>query len=209
MPAPPRKLGTPVATGPRTWVQTERAAHEAWGELTMKSPRAAQLMHRLVSLMGHQNAVVIPQKTLAKLNRCSERTIRNALGDLVRDRWVKVIQLGAAGTVNAYVVNASVAWGEDRNQIKMAVFNAAVIADAEDQPKDALEPIDLRRVPMIVPPEEALPVGEGEPGAQIALPGMEPVVTSTREAAEHQLLGYIQDLVRRLGKDTQEPPGSP
>lgn len=67
MSSPPDKLGTPVVSGPRTWVQTERAAHEAWGDLTLKSPRAATLMHKLVALMGHQNAVVVPQKTLAKL----------------------------------------------------------------------------------------------------------------------------------------------
>ena len=55
----PKELGTPVSSGPRTWVQTERAAHEAWGNLTMKSPRAAALMHQLVANMGHQNAVVV------------------------------------------------------------------------------------------------------------------------------------------------------
>lgn len=32
---------------------------------------------------------------------------------------------------------------------------------------------------MIVPPEEALPVGDGRPGVQIALPGLEPVIEST------------------------------
>jgi hypothetical protein len=65
--APPAKLGTPVKAGPRTWVQTERAAHEQWARLVMSSPRAAALMHHFVALMGHQNAVVIPQKTLARL----------------------------------------------------------------------------------------------------------------------------------------------
>ena len=84
MASPPAKLGTPVHSGPKTWVQTERAAHEQWSLLTMSSPRAAAVMHRLVSIMGHQNAVVISQKTLAKMMGCNERTIRRAIDDLVK-----------------------------------------------------------------------------------------------------------------------------
>ena len=175
--APPAKLGTPVHSGPRTWVQTERTAHEQWASLTMRSPRASALMHHFVALMGHQNAVVIPQKTLAKLMGCSLRTMQYALADLVRERWVQVVQLGASGTVNAYVVNSNVAWGEQRDlRARLAVFNAVVVGDLEDQPSDALEAPKLRRVPVIFPPEKSLAVGEGEPGAQIALPGMEAVV---------------------------------
>jgi len=174
--APPAKLGTPVHSGPRTWVQTERAAHEQWSALTMRSPRAAALMHRFVALMGHQNAVVVSQQVLAKMMGCSLRTVQYAVADLVRDRWVQVVQLGASGTVNAYVVNSNVAWGEKREHLRLAVFNAVVVGDMEDQPAAALDVPELRRVPVIFPPEEALVVGEGEPGAQIALPGMEPVV---------------------------------
>lgn len=171
------KLGTPAASGPRTWVQTERAAHEAWGKLTMKSQRAAALMHHFVANMGHQNAVVVSQKTLAKLMRCSTDTIQRAIRELESDRWIEVVRLNGPGTVAAYVVNATVAWGEKREHIgRLSVFHAAVVADAEDQPEGALDRKELRRVPILVPPEEALPVGEGEPGAQIALPGMESVV---------------------------------
>lgn len=180
--SPPAKLGTPVKSGPRTWVQTERAAHEQWAKLTMRSPRAAALMHHFVALMGHQNAVVIPQKTLAKLMGCSLRTMQYALADLVQERWVQVVQIGASATVNAYVVNANVAWGEKRDHRgRLAVFNAVVVGDLEDQPAGALDAPDLRRVPVIFPPEESLPVGEGEPGAQIALPGMEAVVEGPGE----------------------------
>lgn len=175
--APPVGLGAPVAAGPKTWVQTERAAHEAWSKLTMTSPRAAALMHQLVANMGHQNAVVISQKTLAKLMGCNTRTVQRAVSDLAEGRWVRVIQLGTTGTVNAYVINSAVAWGEKREHIgRLSVFHAAVVADADDQPEGTLERTDLRRVPIVVPPEEALPVGNGEPGAQIPLPGMESVV---------------------------------
>jgi Crp-like helix-turn-helix protein len=179
---PPQvKLGTPLASGPRTWVQTERTAHEAWGRLTMKSPRAAAVMHRLVAAMDHQNAVVVSQKTLAKMTGCSVETVKRALKELHSERWIDIVRLNGPGTVAAYVVNSAVAWGERRNLIGvLSVFHATVIADADDQPEGALGRTDLRRVPVIYPPEEALPAGDGERGAQIALPGLEPVIKGHR-----------------------------
>jgi hypothetical protein len=181
-----KQLGAPLAGGPRTWVQTERAAHEAWSALTTRSPRAAALMHRLVSLMQNQNAVVVSQKTLAKLNRCSVETIKRAVRELHNERWIDVVRLNEPGTVAAYVVNSAVAWGQERNLIGvLSVFHATVVADAEDQPEGTLGRTDLRRVPVIYPPEEALPIGDGEPGTQIALPGMEPVIEGASAIPEH------------------------
>lgn len=135
------------------------------------------LMHHLVARMGHQNAVVIGQKTLAKLMGCNTRTVQRAIDDLVKDRWIQVVQIGQHGTVNAYVVNAAVAWGESREHIgRLAVFHATVVADADDQSAEALEHKDLRKVPIIYPPEEALPAGDGDKGEQIQLPGFESTV---------------------------------
>jgi len=143
----------------------------------MKSPRAAAVMHTFVARMGHQNAVVISQKLLAKLVGCNERTIRRAIEDLERDRWIQVVQIGPSGTVNAYVVNDTVAWGQKRDQkISVSIFSAAIVADAGDQNEFTLEGRQLRRVPVIYPPEQALPGGPGEPGAQMLLDGMEPVI---------------------------------
>src|SRR3546814_6743754 len=56
---------------PGHWVQTERAAHEAWASLIEKAPKAAQLMHILTARVGEHNAVVVSQKTLAALMKCS------------------------------------------------------------------------------------------------------------------------------------------
>lgn len=180
MTSPPdkqRPLGVAVTKGPNTWVQTERAAHEAWARMTMKSPRAAAVMHTLVARMGHQNAVVIPQKLLAKLVGCNERTIRRAIEDLERDRWIQVVQLGSSGTMNAYVVNDTIAWGQRRDdKARLSVFSAAVVADMDDQHPFTLEARELRRLPVIYPPEQALPSGPGEPGAQMLLDGLEPVI---------------------------------
>ncbi len=184
MPAPSdnrRQIGTPATSGPRQWVQTDRAAHEAWGKLAMSKPRAAALLHHLVAAMGHQNAVVVPQKTLAKLVGCNARTVQRALDDLVQGGWIQVVQLGAHGTVNAYVVNAAVAWGEKREHIgRLAVFHARVVADADDQPEGMLERKDLRRIPALYPGEVQMPSGEGlPPPSEPSLPGFEPDLPST------------------------------
>jgi DNA-binding transcriptional regulator YhcF (GntR family) len=182
-PKPPRVLGAQInrPTAPGSFVQTERRAHEAWASLIAKSPTAAMVMHHLVARMGHQNAVVISQKTLAKLLGCHPDTVKRAVADLVRDRWVQVVQVGGRGTVNAYVVNDTVAWGQSRDQRPtLSVFSAQVVADAEDQTAAVLEAKSLRRLPLIYPPEEALPMGPGEPGAQMLLDGMEPVLEGNR-----------------------------
>ena len=190
-------------------MQTERAAHEAWGKLTMKSPRAAAVMHKLVAMMGHQNAVVISQKTLAKLLGCSIDTIKRAVRELCDERWIDIVRINGPGTVAAYVVNSAVAWGERRDLIGvMSIFHAAVVADAEDQPEGTLERTDLRRVPMIYPPEEALPAGNGEPGAQIALPGMEPVIegVASSDIPEHFEQAVAAAITRSEPTEGGDPP---
>ena len=63
----PQEVGTPAKHKPGQWVQVERKASEAWARLCVKKPSAAAVLHHLVANMGHQNAVVIPQKVLAKL----------------------------------------------------------------------------------------------------------------------------------------------
>ena len=79
------------------------------------------------------------------------------------------------GTVSAYVVNDRVAWGQPRDQLRLSVFSANVVADAEDQDTATLEHSDLRRIPTLYPGERQLPTGVGEdPPAQPSIPGMEP-----------------------------------
>lgn len=169
------ELGTKVSSGPKTWVQTERAAHEAWARLSLRSPRAAALMHHLVANMGPQNAIVVNQRTLSKMLGCTVRTVQRAVADLVADKWIQAINLGGAGTVNAYVVNDQVAWGEKRDmRPHLSVFSARVIADFDDQDASTLERIGLRKLPMLYPGEAQLPAGPGEPPpSQPSIAGME------------------------------------
>lgn len=182
-----KELGTQVVSKQNTWVQTERAAHEAWAKLAMNSPRAAALMHHLVANMGSQNAVVVNQKTLSKMLGCTVRTVQRAVADLVAERWIQAVNLGGAGTVNAYIVNDRVAWGEARGSMpRLSMFSARVIADSEDQDALTLERADLRRLPMLYPNERQLPTGpSGEPPSQPSIPGMEPDLPAlTGDAAD-------------------------
>lgn len=168
-------IGTPAKNKPGQWVQTERKAHEAWAGLIARKPRAAELLHHLVAQMGHQNAVVVPQKVLAKLMGRSIDTVQRALRDLEAERWIQVVKMNGPGTVAAYVVNDRVAWGQPRDQLRLSVFSATVVADAEDQDPLTLEHSELRRIPTLYPGERQLPSGMGaEPPSQPSIEGMEP-----------------------------------
>ena len=169
------EIGRQVVSTRKTWVQTERAAHEAWAGLIARKPRAAQLLHHFVAIMGERNAVVISQKTLAKMLGVTDRTVRSAIADLVAERWISVVKLNGPGTVSAYVVNDRVAWGERRHNLPLSVFSATVVADEADQDAALLGHGELRRIPTLYPGEMQLPTGPGEePPSQPVIPGLEP-----------------------------------
>lgn len=158
------------------WVQTERAAHEAWAALIAKNANAARVMHILVSQLGEHNAVVISQKNLAKLIGTTDRTVRNALKLLREDNWIEVRQIGQNGTVNAYVVNDRVAWTGKRDGIRYSLFSATVVASDDEQPdRDTLRDHQpLRKLPSLFHGERQLPSGDGlAPPSEPSLPGME------------------------------------
>lgn len=141
----------------------------------MAKPRAGILLHHLVARVGNSNAVVVSQKTLAKLMKCSLRTIQYAITDLADGNWIQVVRLNGPGTVAAYVLNDRVAWGQSRNKLHMSTFSATVIADFEDQDAVSLSNSALRQIPSLFPGERQLPTGAGEePPSQPSIPGMEP-----------------------------------
>ena len=164
------------------WVQTERAAHEAWASLMRENPSAAMLMHLLVARIGQHNAVVISQKNLGELMGKSRDTVKRALATLKDRNWIEVRQIGQTGTVNAYIINDRVAWTGKRDGIRYSLFSAAVVLSDDEQPDreelDQLEP--LRRIPSIYQGERQLPSGDGlPPPSEPALPGMEPDLPAT------------------------------
>lgn len=167
-------IGKSSTHKPGQWVQTERKAHEAWAKLISRKPRAAELLHHLVAQMGEQNAVVISQRVLAQLMGRSVPTIERAVRDLVAERWIQIVRIGK-GKEAAYVVNDRVAWGQPRDQMRLSVFSATVVADLEDQDTVSLDHVDLRRIPTLFPGERQLPSGDGEPPpSQPSLDGLEP-----------------------------------
>lgn len=168
---------------PGTWVQTERAAHEAWAALMRDSPNAAMLMHLLVARVGEHNAVVVSQKTMAKIMGRHVNTVKTAFKTLRDRNWIEIRQVGQRGTVNAYIINDRVAWTGKRDGIRYSLFSAAVVLSDEEQPdRDQLgqqEP--LRRVPSLLRDEQQLPTGDGlPPPSEPPLPGMEPDLPATK-----------------------------
>lgn len=185
-----REIGIQAKNKPGHWVQTERKAHEAWAGLIARKPTAAMLLHHLVAQMGHQNAVVVSQKTLSKLIGRSLRTVQYAVKDLVAERWISVVKLNGPGTVSAYVVNDRVAWGQPRDQLRLSVFSAAVVVDHDDQDESLLGHGDLRRIPTLYPGEQQLPTAPGEePPSQPGIPGMEPDLPALTETEEWERRG--------------------
>lgn len=179
------------------WVQTERAAHEAWGNLIDRSPKAAKLMHILTARVGDHNAVVVSQKTLTALMKCSRPTVQRALDLLVADRWLEVRRIGENGTVNAYLINDRVAWSGNRDGLRYSLFSAAVILSEEEQPDRSQlgqqEP--LRRLPSLFRDEQQLPTGDGlPPPSKPSLPGMEPDLPAISEPIERQSMEDAQSL---------------
>lgn len=186
------QLGTSV-TRPGQWVQTDRKAHEAWARLIAHKPRAAELLHHLVANMGQQNAVVIPQKLLAQIMGRSVDTVQRAIKDLVAGQWVSVVKLNGPGTVSAYVVNDRVAWGQSRQDLRLSVFSAAVVADFVDQEDGLLGTGDLRKIPSLYPGERQLPSGPGEePPSQPSIEGLEPDMPALTEKEELERRGQLR-----------------
>ncbi|WP_299656819.1 helix-turn-helix domain-containing protein [uncultured Jannaschia sp.] len=170
----PQKIPDKTPSG--RWLQTERAAHEAWAKLIAEAPKAAQLMHLLVARIGENNAVVISQKNLIRLMGASRPTVQRAVKKLRDDLWIEVRQIGDRGTTNAYVINDRVAWLGRRDGIRYSLFSAAVVISDDEQPDvaelDRQEP--LRQIPSIGRGERQLPTGPGlPPPSEPTFPGME------------------------------------
>lgn len=176
-----------------TWIQTDRAAHEAWA-LLAKRPAASAVMHILCANLGEHNAVVISQQTLAKICGLSDRSVRRAIADLVRGNWIEVRQIGATSQTNAYIVNDRVAWHGARDGLKYSLFSASIVISSEEQPDndqlDNLQP--LRRLPRMN--ETQVPYGDGlPPPSQPSLPNMEPDLPASGYSYQTDIEDFTND----------------
>ena len=169
-----------VARG--TWVQTERAAHEAWAGLIGRKPKAAQLLHLLVANMGRDGAVVTSQATLAALMGVSVNTVKRSLTVLGAENWVDIVRVGSErGGVNAYVVNRRVAWADKRSNQRYAAFDARILVSTDEQDAStiAVDRPNLRQLPSLSPGDLQLPAGDGlKPPNQPSFDGLEPDLPS-------------------------------
>ena len=157
-----------------TFVQTDRASHEAWARLSVQRPAASAILHLLAASVGNGNAVVVSQKIIAKIIGVTDRTVRSAIADLEAGNWLQVVKIGA-GRECAYVLNDRVVWADKRDNLRMSRFSAEVIADAKDQSEVTLSGEALRRLPRLHQGEDQLPGGPGlPPVSQPFLGGMEP-----------------------------------
>lgn len=177
----PKHLGLTTAPG-GTWVQTDRAAHEAWAKLIGSNPKAAALMHVIVGNLGRHNALVASIPTLRGMTGWSRNTVLRAVAALKEQNWIQVVQIGGAGTTNAYVVNDKIAWSGKRDGIRYSLFSAAVLVSGDEQPDR--ENLDaqptLNRLPSLYPGERQLPAGDGlPPPSQPFFGGMEPDLPAT------------------------------
>ncbi len=199
-------MSLPVKKAPGTWVQTDRATHEAWAALTRRSGLAAQIMHLLAARVGEYNAVVISQKTLAELAGASRRGVQNALKILERDRWIELVQIGDTGSVNAHVINDRVVWSGPRENLRFSKFSAVVIVSANEQPDPAVlgKKEALRALPR--EGERQSPAGDGlPPPSEPTIPGFELDLPASQSSEPRDAPVAIGDLISRFRTDTSEP----
>lgn len=171
-----KQVGLTTAPG-GSWVQVERAALERWSILAAENPRAASVMMVLVAQMGRHNAIVVSQSNLARLARCSVRTLQRALDTLRENLWIEVRQIGPNGTSCAYIVNDRIAWSGAREGIRYSLFSAAILTSDDEQPdRDTLDHQEpLERIPAMFRGERQLPTGPGmDPPSQPFIDGLEP-----------------------------------
>lgn len=176
----------PAATNTGTWVQTDRATHEAWGQLTLSSPRASALAHFMVANMESSGALVASYATLAQMTGMSVSTVRRAIDDLRAGCWLDVVQIGGKGGANAFLINSRVGWGRSRNELDTALFTANVLVNRAEQ--SVIVDTPLRRIPVITAGERQLPSGDGlDPPSQPFLPDLEPDLPAVVDRPEEQL----------------------
>lgn len=171
-------MGVPISQviqpGSAHFAMIDKVALHNLDELMQTDMQAARLIMSLIRLLepGSAGVVVISRASMAELLGVSLPTVQRALKTLVEGRWVHRLKIGGA---YALAVNKRVAWVGPRGQMDHAVFSATVVASRAEQDAIALDPGQLRQLPMALAGEAVLPVGQAEPPAQELIPGTEQV----------------------------------
>lgn len=106
-------------------------------------PREQLLISYFIYKMNKTNAIIVSQKRLCAVLKCSRPTLTKIIGDLQANRIIDVVKVGVQ---NCYIFNSQVAWKSSRSGIKHSIFNATVVVDWDEQFKDS---IDLWNKPLI------------------------------------------------------------
>lgn len=177
-------MGSPISQviqpGHAHFAMIEKTALHNLDELIVEDMQAARLIVSLIRLMeaGSGGVVVISRTSMAEMLGVSLPTVQRALKTLVNGRWVHRLKIGGA---YALAVNEAVAWVGKRGELSHAVFNATVVASRSEQDAVGIDPGPLRQIPMALPGEGILPIGQTQPPAQELIPGTEPVATFAQE----------------------------
>ena len=204
MSEPPRHTNTHVTlskgpgSGPggQQWVQVPRKSMEAMGQLMGESASAAKILVQITARMGDHNAFVASNQAIGDLTGLSLATVKRSLKLLQERRWINVLRLGPTGTVRVIVVNDQVAWFGPRDGLRNSLFSAAVfVSEAEQDALEMLRNKPMHELPAIYRGERQLPAGDGlPPPSEPSLPGMEPDLPASREAADHQPMDEAQSI---------------
>lgn len=134
------------------FIQVEKRSLRDLRGLIDRNPNAAKLLMIMAEKMNRQNALVCSFNTLKEITGLGRTTLSAAVALLKQENWVQVIKIG---TANAYIVNSRVFWQSYGNQ-KHSVFNATIIANADEQDKEAWDTVELRHFPMLSSDEPRL-----------------------------------------------------
>lgn len=179
-------LSQVIQPGKANFAMIEKVALHNLDLLMQQDMQAARLVVSLVRLLepGSGGVIVASNKSLQELLGVSESTIARALRTLVKGSWVQRLKIGGA---HALAINKTVAWVGPRGQMDHAVFNATVIASRSEQDEAALNPGELKQIPVAHPYEEVLPMGDDpEPPSQPGLDGVPPVVAHSQTELEQR-----------------------
>ena len=120
-------------------------------------------MHLLVARVGEHNAVVVSQKTMAKIMGRHVNTVKTAFKTLRDRNWIEICQVGERGTVNAYIINDPVAWTGKREGLRYSLsvpplfllrMNNLIATNSAAKTRFA-------KSPSLLHGEQQLPTGDG------------------------------------------------
>lgn len=100
-------------------------------ELLEKNWLASRIFFFFIENMDYyNNSVIVSYQVLEEIYGFSRPTINRAIKYLKDNKYIDIVK---SGNMNVYLVNATLVWQREQNQIKYAKFNAKVIISEKEQ----------------------------------------------------------------------------